>query len=342
MKKFDFCIGNPPYQETTESDSTRMPPVYDVFMDAAYSTANVVELITPARFLRDAGQTHKSWNEKMLSDEHLKVLYFEPVAAKVFANTDIKGGVAITYHDNDKRFEPIGVYIPWPELKTINMKAGAKSVTDSLTDIADSSPTYDLKNLYDDHPDYVKYVADNGRHSQLKTNVLNVNPIFTEGKTAVDDLMIYGLVNNKRGFMYCNSRYIKHDHKSLFKYKVLVPKAAGSGQLDDTFPNIFVVGPGCGFTQTYLSIGMFDNEDDAKRLEKYVKTRFCRALLYVYKATQDNLPTAWRAIPKQDFTAKSDIDWEVSIQDIEKQLYKKYGLSAEEIKFIEDNVKEMI
>ena len=105
--RFDFCIGNPPYQEETDSDSTRMLPIYDKFMDAAFSIGEKVALITPARFLFDAGQTPKAWNKKMLADEHLSVLYYELDASKVFPNTDIKGGVAITYHDADRATEPI-------------------------------------------------------------------------------------------------------------------------------------------------------------------------------------------------------------------------------------------
>ena len=64
-------------QEETESDSTRMPPIYNHFMDCAYYLANVVELITPARFLFDAGQTSKAW-KKRLEDPHMKVLHYEP------------------------------------------------------------------------------------------------------------------------------------------------------------------------------------------------------------------------------------------------------------------------
>ena len=73
MKKFDFCIGNPPYMETTDSDSTRMPPVYNIFMDEAFKVADTVELITPARFLFNSGFTPKNWNDKMLNDEHFKI-----------------------------------------------------------------------------------------------------------------------------------------------------------------------------------------------------------------------------------------------------------------------------
>jgi len=339
--KFDFIIGNPPYQEDTESESTRKLPIYNNFMDETYGIAKVVELITPARFLFNAGQTPKAWNQKMLEDPHLKVLYFEQDASKIFPNTDIKGGVAITYRDEEKEYGPIRAFVPYEELRTVLEKAGAKTVGDSLTDIADSSNVYDLKNIYADHPDYRKYVGDGGRHSQLKTNVLNINPIFTDQPTEQDDYLVYGLVNGKRGTKYCHRRYLKSEHKSLFKYKVLVPKAAGSGKFGDVFPEMIVVKPETAFTQTYISIGTFDDETEAKNLSLYLKTKFCRALLYVLKVTQDNLPAAWRYVPKQDFSDNSDIDWSQSIADIDRQLYAKYGLDQNEINFIESHVKEM-
>lgn len=339
--KFDFVIGNPPYQEVTDSESTRMPPVYDKFMNEAYKVANIVELITPARFLFNAGQTPKTWNEKMLNDPHFKVLFYEQDASKIFPNTDIKGGVAVTYRDSNEQHEPIGVFVPYVELRGILKKAGAKYVDDSLTNIADSSNVYDLNNIYADHPDYTKYIGDGGRHSQLKTNVLNINPIFTDAPTEDDDYTVYGLVNGKRGKKYCHRRYLKSNHKSLFKYKVLVPKATGSGKFGDAFSEMIVVQPNVAFTQTYISIGTFNEEIEARNLLKYLKTKLCRALLFVLKVTQDNLPSVWRYVPIQNFTNNSDIDWSQSIADIDQQLYKKYGLSKDEIKFIETKVKEM-
>ena len=60
------------------------------------------------------------------------------------------------------------------------------------------------------------------------------------------------------------------------------------------------------------------------------------------KTTQNNQSkVVWSKIPLQDFTESSDIDWSTSIIDIDKQLYKKYELSVEEINFIESKVKEM-
>ena len=59
------------------------------------------------------------------------------------------------------------------------------------------------------------------------------------------------------------------------------------------------------------------------------------------KITQDNTKDKWKYVPLQDFTENSDIDWSKSIPEIDQQLYKKYGLSPEEIEFIETHVKEM-
>lgn len=89
--KFDFVIGNPPYQKPADA-TNRQEPVYQYFYDAAEKIADKYIIISPARFLFNAGLTPKAWNEKMLSDEHLTVEYYNKNSAQVFANTDIKGG----------------------------------------------------------------------------------------------------------------------------------------------------------------------------------------------------------------------------------------------------------
>ena len=59
------------------------------------------------------------------------------------------------------------------------------------------------------------------------------------------------------------------------------------------------------------------------------------------KATQDNPPEKWLYVPLQDFSANSDIDWTQPVAEVDAQLYKKYGLSEEEIAFVEARVKAM-
>mgnify|MGYP001004667829 FL=1 len=105
--KFDFVIGNPPYQDESNGDLRNYaPPIYHLFLDEAYKVADKVELIHPARFLFNAGSTPKAWNEKMLQDPHFKVLEYEEDSDKVFPNlsTPIKGGIVITYRDEKKKY----------------------------------------------------------------------------------------------------------------------------------------------------------------------------------------------------------------------------------------------
>ncbi len=91
-KLFDFVIGNPPYQSGDNESNSRQEPVYQYFYDSAERFGEKYMLISPARFLFNAGLTPKEWNKKMLSDEHLKVEKYVQNGNEVFANTDIKGG----------------------------------------------------------------------------------------------------------------------------------------------------------------------------------------------------------------------------------------------------------
>lgn len=81
--KFDFVIGNPPYQDNTIGDNvTYAPPVYHLFIDAAYAVADKVELIHPARFLFNAGSTPKEWNKKCCIIKTLKFSYMKKIAKR--------------------------------------------------------------------------------------------------------------------------------------------------------------------------------------------------------------------------------------------------------------------
>lgn len=102
-----------------------------------------------------------------------------------------------------------------------------------------------------------------------------------------------------------------------------------------------IEGPSVGATETFYSMGLCKSEKEIENVLSYIKTKFARALLSVLKITQDVNPGKWKYVPLQDFTSSSDIDWSQSVANIDKQLYKKYNLSDEEINFIETNVKEM-
>ena len=145
-KLFDYVIGNPPYNEDFENSGDNgnfAKPVYNYFMDATYEVAEKVELIHPARFLFNAGSTPKAWNEKMLNDEHFKVMKYEADCTKVFPNTDIKGGIAITYRDEGEAFGKIGTFTAFPELNMILRKVEPKA-NSFLSEIISGRGVYKL------------------------------------------------------------------------------------------------------------------------------------------------------------------------------------------------------
>lgn len=340
-KKFYAVVGNPPYQAEPELGSTRALPLYDRFMDEAFKIGDRVELVTPARFLFGSGQTAASWNKKMLEDPYLKVLKYESDSKKVFDGVDIKGGVAVTYRDTTEAHEPIGLFIPQEKLRSIASKAAAKADEKSLYTISGTQCNYNFENLYAEHPEYSEHISGGGRHSQLKSNALEKVPIFTTDKSEDQDIQIFGLVSRERVLRWVHARYIDLSNKSLMKYKVVLPASNGSGTFGETLSSPTVLGPGIGFTQTFMCLGQFDCPSEAEAALKYIKCKMSRALLGVLKNTQHNPPVTWRLIPLQDFTTESDIDWSKSIADIDRQLYAKYGLDDSEIEFIETHVKEM-
>lgn len=339
--RFDFCIGNPPYQDnTTGENETFAPPVYDKFMDAAFEVADKVELIHPARFLSNAGSTPKDWNRKMLNDQHFKVLYYEQDSSKVFSNTDIKGGISITFRDKNRNFGAIEVFSPYEELRVITAKVSATDFT-SIKEIIYTQNRFNLDKLYASYPEYRAVIGSDGRDKRFRNNIFDKIPSFRESAENQGDIAVIGVIKNKRCWRYIEKEFVDLSHENLSKWKVILPRANGRGVLGETLSTPVVIAPNQGYTQTFIGIGAFEREEEANCLLKYIKTKFLRTMLSVLKVDQHNEKDTWGKVPLQDFTSSSDIDWSVSIPEIDKQLYKKYGLSEDEIEFIETNVKEM-
>lgn len=323
--KFDVVIGNPPYQDDIGAGSDT--PIYNYFMDNAYRISDKVCLITPARFLFNAGGTKKTWNDKMLNDEHLKVCFYEQKSSEVFPNTDIKGGVAITYRDAKQIFGKIGVFSHFTDLNDIYKKVSYElSLNGNLGDIL-----YKFNNIN---------ISNNKNYKKLEANIFSVLPeLFSD--ISISEYKVFGLLNKKRVYKKPISNFIK-DNGNLYKYKVLVPKANGSGAIGEVLSTPLIGEPLIGYTRTFIGFGSFDRMIEAENLLKYVKTKFARTLLGVMKVTQNNeTAETWKCVPLQNFTNNSDIDWSQSIAQIDQQLYKKYGLNEKEIAFIEEKVRAM-
>ena len=342
--KFDVVIGNPPYQDRTIGENrTYQPPVYHLFLDEAYKLSDKVMLIHPARFLFNAGSTPKEWNQKMLHDKHFSIVMYEADCSKIFPNTEIKGGIVISYHDNIKDFGEIDVFTIYPELNSLMKKVVTRSDFSSISEIISGRSMYRFtKKMHEEVPDAAQRLS-KGHENDLTSNVFEKLPdVMTE--SLCDDISEYyrilGRINNERAYRFVKKEYIV-DNKYIPKYKLFMPQSSGNGGLGETMAPSVVGLPGEATTDTFLSVGLFNTEIEAENLYKYIKCKFTRALLSILKITQANTSRKWLKVPLQDFTPASDIDWTKSIHEIDLQLYKKYGLSDEEINFIETHVKEM-
>lgn len=326
--KFSAVVGNPPYQVNTDTNFS--VPVYHLFFNAAKDLGpDYVSLIHPARFLFNAGATPKEWNAQMLNDKHLSVPLYEPDSQKIFSGVDIKGGVCITFWDkNHPRGGLGGTFIAFEELRSILSKTKIGGFDQIVGSRGETKTKYPLDKKY---PNDLR----------IAPNFFDRFPeIFAITKDDKHSVKIVGLEKgNKRTERYTDADIVS-DPK-LNKWKVFIPKSNGSGAIGEVLSTPLTGEPLTGCTYSFLQIGAFDGKSEAESCKKYLKTKFCRALLGTLKVTQDNPKSTWKNVPLQDFTNVSDINWSQSIEDIDKQLYTKYGLNEEEVAFIETRVKAM-
>ena len=344
VMKFDVVVGNPPYQDNSYgANDSYAKPIYNLFMDLSYSLADISVLITPARFLFNAGSTPKKWNKKMLNNPHFKIVKYEAESKNIFPSTDIKGGVAISLFNKNEDYGGIKIFTKYEELNKLAKQFYSIKLQNSMSSIIYSKDSYHFTDsLLKDFPEVIEKTS-KGHEKDVSSNIFSLLPEIFVNKSEVnrEELIgIYGRENNDRVEKFIKSKYIR-EHDNLMSYKILMPGANGSGKFGEKITKPFIIGPRTGHTATFVSVGAFSTKFEAQNALKYIKTKFVRGILGILKVTPRNGATSWKLVPKQDFSENSDINWRESIKGIDRQLYQKYNLSNEEIDFIESNVQEM-
>lgn len=224
--KIDAIIGNPPYQVTSENTSDA--PVYHLFIDLASLLAQRVSLLTPARYLFNAGKTPKDWNTKILNDEHFKVVDYWANSTDVFPTVDIKGGVAVMYRDSKLNFGKIGTFTAYKKLNIIANKVCKISENGLFAKLIYAPESYRLSDkLHEDYP-WAKERLSMGHPYDITTNIFEKLPeIFKETyQIKEEEVRFYGRYKNERCYRWIKREYVD-SHPNLDKYKVIVPKSNG-------------------------------------------------------------------------------------------------------------------
>ena len=333
--KFNAVVGNPPYQITNENDNqNRNAPIYHKFIClATLLDASYVSMITPARWYF-SNILLGDFSNQFVNDTRISYLHDFINASDVFPNVEIKSGVC---------------YFLWD--KSYNGECTIKSECDAHTTV---SRRY-LKSEFDEG--FIRY--NNAlpiirkvaaiKEESFSTIVSPQNPFgfntAVKGTTKKTDKSVIIISKGKSDL---NEQYIDRDSITIHsewidQIKILTSKAAEDGMLPGkVISKLYIVGSGKCCNGTYMVIGPFgDDLEKCQNALSYMKTQLFRFLVGIKKPTQDLKDKTFSLVPLQDFTSSSDIDWSQSISDIDRQLYSKYGLSDDEIAFIEKMIKPM-
>ena len=341
--KFDVVVGNPPYQVSDGGALASAKPIYHYFVQLSERiSSRFTSLIIPTRWFA-GGKGLDEFRSEMLNDTHIRELHDCLTPEDIFPNTNIRGGVCyflrdgeydnsndfvkvVTYENDSIVYEvdrPMKisnheVFIRDGRAKTIIDKILSVDNFESIAPFVSSRKPFGLDGNF-------------GRSENFKKDKSGISsPVicYSKGKT-VGYIKKADVVNNLEW---------------VDKWKVFIPRANNIGtELNDDNMNSFIGKPKTTCTESYLAAGaaLDLDENSAKNLEKYFKTKFLRYLHSLFKSSQDATSKTFELIPLQDFTVKSDIDWSKSINDIDQQLYEKYNFSADEIEYINSKIKDM-
>ena len=338
--KFDAIVGNPPYQIQGGSGGNNDAPIYQVFAKiSAEASAKYISLIMPARWFA-AGRENLlgEFRTDMINNKSLKKMVVFANGTDVFSNVEIKGGVC--YYLIDKNYNGCCEYI-YDNNGTKNESLRDLSTFDVI--IREPKLAEIIQKVKEKTQIFVDSIISNDTPFGISSNPKSSkkNPMFvSETLNNDNDIKLYHIENLNRKVEYINRNLINKNKEFIDKDKVFIPGAGGSGNDPYVLGKPIVAPKKSVCSQSFL-FAAFDDEIQSNNFKSYLITKFFRALVSAIKISQSAPNRVYKFVPLQDFTNESDIDWSKSVTEIDKQLYKKYNLTQEEIDFIEKTVKPM-
>lgn len=340
--KFDVVIGNPPYQEMDGGAQASARPVYHHFVQAAKKlNPKYITYIIPTRWYV-GGKGLDDFRNEMLNDVHIKQLHDFLTPDDLFPNTNIRGGVCVFLWDKSYNGEDLTKVVTYEKKKVINDVVRPMKIDGIDIFIRDAKAEQILEKIFieNESEKLSEYISPR-KPFGLSTNFNKSDKFYLNSKKISNSVICYAKGMQKG---YVERHEINTRTDWIDKWKVFTPRANNIGtELPDDNLNTHIGEPNTICTESYIVIGadLNLNQSTIKNLVSYLTTKFVRYLHSLAKASQDATAKTYRFVPLQDFTSKSDIDWTKTISEIDQQLYKKYRLSDDEIRFVENKIKEM-
>jgi len=332
--KFDVIIGNPPYQMTDGGHGSSATPLYDKFIETAKRLKpRFITMIVPSRWFA-GGRGLDSFRKEMLDDKSIKELHDFPDSSDCFPGVEIKGGVNYFLWERDYQGDCI---VNTYDGKNIISSAKRPLLLEGTNIFIRQNEGLDIlkKVLSFKENSFSKFVSNNdpfGFDVRQKNSMKRKKPDFSLEKFK-DSVNFYYFNWHKLGLGYINNENITRNKELITKHKIFITQnyGAGEGYPHQIINKPFIPHPNSCCTETYLSIGPFENKKLLENVLSYIETKFFRFLVMLKKNTQGAYKKVYEFVPVQDFSKP----W------TDEELYKKYSLSKAEIQTIEEMIKPM-
>lgn len=322
--KFDVIIGNPPYQLEIgiEKDNYSIP-LYHKFVEQAKKLCpKYLTMIIPSRWFA-GGRGLDDFRKDMLSDNRLKVIVDYPDATECFTNgIDLSGGVCYFLWDKDYHGNCRVSSIQNGKEKSTMFRPLLENNCDTFIRFNEAVPILHKIQSFKEKS-FSQYVS-----PQTPFGIIS-------SFSKYQDVPFQGSVELLcvKGKKYIDKAYVTKNKQWIGSYKIYISKSYGER---GAYPYRFLAKPMIGYpesccTQTYLMLGPFNDEKECKNVISYIHTRFFRFCVMLKKNTQDAMRNVYSLVPLQDFSHP----W------TDEMLYQKYGLTDEEIAFVESMIRPM-
>lgn len=323
--KFDVVIGNPPYQDLGGRAS-----IYPKFVEQAIDISDITCMITRDNWLN--GKAFIEMRNKLTTTGSVKSIVHYPKVKEVFPDVAVSVAYFIWHRGIKEQTHYIcikdGTIVIEQDLDTLDgliYKSNiGKTILEKIPNHGEWPATFDTRSY--------PFMDQRKREHMQSVNTYD------------DEHTIGVKINN------ANPVFVSHinfpNNSDVEKYKVMCGVIINEASIDapgNVITNIIALPKGAVASETWSLIATFTSEEETINCKKYIKTKFVRFIANQSVNGRSNVTdNTFRCVPIQDFTSNSDIDWSQSVADIDKQLYKKYGLTQEEIDYIESTIKPMI